>query len=209
MEITEISERLGVHANTVRFHLGTLIANGRVEHFSAEGGVPGRPARLYRPVRGMDPKGPRHYRALAEALTESLADTPDPRKRAVEAGRAWGRRQAEGSKTCSGDSSEAVTRLRDMLHELDFAPEQPIDTGGGGRRIDLRHCPFLELALERGEVVCSLHLGLMRGAMEAWGSRVTVDRLEAFVEPDLCSAHLTDGSGQATPTEEHSPHTPQ
>lgn len=209
MEITEIAEQLGVHANTVRFHLGTLVANGQVEHLSAERGVPGRPARLYRPVRGMDPKGPRHYLALAEALTESLADAPGPGRRAIEAGRAWGRRQAEGPGAGTVDSSDPITRLGHMLDELDFAPERSTDTGGGGRRIDLRHCPFLELALERREVVCSLHLGLMRGAMEAWDSRVTVDRLEAFVEPDLCSVHLTDGIGQATLTGEHSPHTPQ
>ena len=214
MEITEIAERLGVHANTVRFHLETLTANGQVEHISAERGVPGRPARLYWPVRGMDPKGPRQYLALAEALAESLAGTPDPRQRAIEAGRVWGRRQAEGMGTGSGDSSDAVTRLRHMLDELDFTPEQPTDTGGGRRRIDLRHCPFLELALERREVVCSLHLGLMRGAMEAWDSEVTVDRLDAFVEPDVCSAHLGNvrplgGNAQETSTEEHSPHTPQ
>lgn len=216
MEIIEIAERLGVHANTVRFHLATLVSNGQVEHLSAERGVPGRPARLYRPVQGMDPQGPRHYLALAEALTESLAGTTDPRQRAIEAGRAWGRRQAVGTGPGggAGDSSDAVDRLRLMLTELDFDPERPADTGGGGRRIDLRHCPFLELALERREVVCSLHLGLMRGAMEAWDSEVTVDRLDAFVEPDLCSAHLnnvrpTGGNVQETPTEEHSPHTPQ
>jgi hypothetical protein len=27
--------------------------------------------------------------------------------------------------------------------------------------------------------------------MDAWDAPVTVDRLEAFVEPDLCLAHLT------------------
>jgi len=46
-------------------------------------------------------------------------------------------------------------------------------------------------------VVCPIHLGLMRGAMEAWESPVTVDRLEAFAEPGLCVAHLApagDGS---------------
>ena len=31
----------------------------------------------------------------------------------------------------------------------------------------------------------------MQGAMEAWHSPVAVDRLEAFVEPDLCLAHLS------------------
>lgn len=187
MGITEVADRLGVHANTARFHLETLVAHGQVEHLSAERGVPGRPARLYRPVRGMDPKGPRHYRALAEALAESLATAPDARSRAVEAGRSWGRRQA--LELAEGASpTDSMTLLMRMLHELDFAPERPATDP---QCIGLRHCPFLELATHRREVVCSLHLGLMRGALEAWDSPSTVDRLDAFVEPDLCSAHLT------------------
>ena len=188
LEIVEIAERLGVHANTARFHLETLVAHGQVEHLSAERGAPGRPARRYRPVRGMDPKGPRHYRALAEALAESLATAPDARSRAIEAGRSWGRRQASET-TVTADPSGSVAPLMRMLDELDFAPERP---STDPRSIDLRHCPFLELATERREVVCSLHLGLMRGALEAWGAPMTVERLDAFVEPDLCSARLTD-----------------
>ena len=61
----------------------------------------------------------------------------------------------------------------------------------GQRQIGLRHCPFLELAETRSEIVCPVHLGLMQGAMEAWHSPVAVDRLEPFVEPDLCLAHLS------------------
>jgi predicted ArsR family transcriptional regulator len=43
---------------------------------------------------------------------------------------------------------------------------------------------------DRFPVVCPIHLGLMQGALEAWNAPVTVDRLEAFVEPDLCLAHI-------------------
>lgn len=192
MGVPEIAEQLGVHANTVRFHLETLVDNGQVEHLTAERGTPGRPARLYRPVRGMDPRGPRNYRALAETLAESLAADPDPGHRAVEAGRSWGRRQASTIAEPVGsaaDSAGPVALLIRMLDELDFAPEQPAATDR--RHIGLRHCPFLELALDRPEVVCPVHLGLMQGAMEAWGSSVTVDRLDSFVEPDLCLARLT------------------
>lgn len=30
----------------------------------------------------------------------------------------------------------------------------------------------------------------MQGALEAWQAPVDVERLDAFVEPDLCVAHL-------------------
>jgi hypothetical protein len=31
----------------------------------------------------------------------------------------------------------------------------------------------------------------MQGALETWAAPVSVDRLDAFVEPDLCLAHIT------------------
>lgn len=194
MGIAEIADRLQVHPNTVRFHLETLVSNGQVERTTADPGTPGRPPQLFQTVRGMDPMGPRHYRVLAEVLAASLATDPDPGRRAVEAGRSWGRQQASGvAGAIEGDkpieAAESVERLMGLLDELAFAPEQA--TGGGRPRIRLRHCPFLELAVRRADVVCPIHLGLMQGALESWRAPVTVDRLDAFVEPDLCIADLT------------------
>lgn len=191
--IAEIAKRLGIHANTVRFHLDTLVAHGQVERSKAPAGTPGRPPQLFAAVRAMDPTGPRHYQVLAEALVTTLAADPDPRARSLDAGRQWGRGHATALTDVTGTSeppeaAEAVEHLVALLDELDFAPEQP---SGDHSQIGLRRCPFLELARDRTDVVCPIHLGLMQGAMESWGSPVTVDRLDAFVEPDLCVAHLT------------------
>ena len=76
----------------------------------------------------------------------------------------------------------------ELLAELGFEPE-PAD-GRRTREIRLRHCPFQNLAEQHGEVICSVHLGLMPGALTAMRAPVTVDRLDPFVEPDLCVAHL-------------------
>lgn len=185
--IAAIAERLAVHPNTVRFHLDKLVENGQVERGRADRRAPGRPAQLFQAVRGMDPAGPRHYRMLAETLAHALADAPDPRASAVAAGRAWGRRSAESRDAApeADHADEAVARLVALLDELGFEPER---RGGDLPRIGLRHCPFLELAASGSPVACQVHLGLMQGALEAWRSPVTVDRLEAFVEPDLCLA---------------------
>ena len=71
---------------------------------------------------------------------------------------------------------------------MGFAPQ--LRTVDGQQQVGLRHCPFLELADGGSDVVCPVHLGLMRGALEAWNAPVTVEKLEPFVEPDLCLAHL-------------------
>lgn len=189
LSIVDIAGRLGVHPNTVRFHLDTLVENGQVERVEGDRRAPGRPAQLFQAVRGMDPTGPRHYRLLAEVLAHSLATVDDPGARAVEAGRAWGRQQGSSSGGGAGESREPISRLVALLDEIGFAPERR--DSDGQAQIGLRHCPFLELAATRSQIVCPVHLGLMQGAMDAWRSPVTVDRLEPFVEPGLCLAHLT------------------
>jgi len=197
LEIAEIAERLGVHPNTARFHLETLVRNGQAERAPSERSGPGRPAQLFRAVPGMDPGGPRHYRVLAEVLATGLSADPDASRKAVDAGRLWGSRHAaetsEGP-SYAGGALRPVEQLVRMLDELGFAPER---SGDDAAEIGLRHCPFLELAVTRADVVCPIHLGLMQGAMESWESPVSVDRLDAFVEPDLCVAHLSAGGASS------------
>lgn len=185
LRIADIATRLDMHPNTVRFHLRALVERGQVEQLTAHRGTPGRPARLFQITTGMDPTGPRRYRLLAEVLADSLASGPNPRERAIEAGRAWGRRQAAAADDVT--RSGPLDRLVTLLDEVGFAPE----LHAGDSRIGLRHCPFLELSESQSTVVCAIHLGLMQAALDTWDSPITVDRLDAFVEPDLCLAHLT------------------
>lgn len=215
----EIARRLGVHKNTARFHLESLSAAGQVSQAALAAVGPGRPAQVFSVVRGMDPNGPRHYRMLAEVLTEALQAAPDGRERAIDAGRAWGRAAAASSAGPLGSVAESITRLVELLDRFGFAPEgdggapvsqaacaaeevEPDEAGKPGSRrtlpvIGVRHCPFLELAENHRQIVCPVHLGLMRGALEAWGAPVCADTLEPFVEPDLCLVHLSAGTYQA------------
>jgi predicted ArsR family transcriptional regulator len=194
MSILAIADELGVHANTVRFHLDILVGDGQVEQVASGRKGPGRPPLMFQAVRQMDRGGTRHYRLLAEILSTALAAERNPGDKARAAGRAWGLR---GESRPDGDTGaeESIDRLIEMLDELGFAPERR--AADGEQQIGLRHCPFLELAETRAAVVCPIHLGLMQGAMETWGAPVSVDRLEAFVEPDLCVAHLA-GAGTVT-----------
>lgn len=83
-----------------------------------------------------------------------------------------------------------LDRLVALLADLGFAPDGADGAADGDDLVRLRHCPFLELARQRPDVVCSIHLGLMQGALAQWGAAVTVNRLQPFAEPDLCTAHL-------------------
>jgi predicted ArsR family transcriptional regulator len=214
--ITEVAERLGVHPNTVRFHLDALVAQGRVERTVEQPSGPGRPRTVHTVRRGMDRGGARHYRLLARMLVGRLASTGPAAETAAEAtdaGRAWGRDLVEPfAPSHRPTARESAERVAALLDDLGFAPQ--LDDGddggnddgdGGGKggdsddaaygsggpaAIRLRHCPFLELAEEYGGVVCPLHLGLMQGAFAALGAPVAAHRLEPFAEPDACVAHL-------------------
>ncbi len=188
MSIAAIADVLGVHPNTVRFHLDSLVGDGQVEQVEPDRKGPGRPPLMFRAVRQMDRGGTRHYRLLAEILAMAFSAEEDAGAKALAAGRAWGRK-LHSTPHADTDAEQAIEHLVDVLDELGFAPERRVSDGE--QQVGLRHCPFLELAEDRTNVVCPVHLGLMQGAMDAWGAPVSVDRLDAFVEPDLCLAHLT------------------
>lgn len=180
MTIIELADALEVHPNTARFHLEALVVTGQVERVDSDHHGPGRPPQLFRAARRMDPSGPTRYRVLADILTQGLAAEPDSSTRALDIGRAWGRGVPQPK------SETPAGALVGLLDEFGFAPEQSVSG-----QVRLRHCPFLDLAETRASVVCPIHLGLMQGALESWQSPISVDRLDAFAEPDVCLVHLT------------------
>ncbi|UXY31972.1 helix-turn-helix transcriptional regulator [Streptomyces sp. HUAS TT20] len=196
--VREIAEQTGLHSNTARFHLDTLVKDGLAERSTEGRGRPGRPRTVYRAAASSSqvPAGRRSYQLLAQMLTGLVTEAlPQPGQAAVNAGEAWGRYLADTpSPTQRIDTEEAIRRLTQVLADVGFAPgavqDQPDPV------IPLRHCPFREIAEEHRDVVCSLHLGLMRGALKEVRAPLGVDRLEPFVEPSLCLAHLT-------PAEQH------
>jgi predicted ArsR family transcriptional regulator len=192
LSIVEIADRLGVHPNTVRFHLGGLVEAGRAARVEVDRRAAGRPPQLFQALRRMDPFGHRDYRLLAEVMAAGLATGPDPPGRAIETGRSWGRGlEPEPTAPRGRKVRGPVERLIVLLDDLGFAPERERRASSDRPpRIALKNCPFLELAANRPQIACSIHLGLMRGALEAWGAGITVERLEAFAEPDLCRVHL-------------------
>lgn len=188
--VGEIADRVGLHANTVRFHLDALVEAGVADRTSEERELPGRPRTLYLARPDAARAGKRSYRLLAEILTSFVAaETPQPAQAAVRAGQAWGRYLADRPAPFRRvDAAAATEQLVETLDEIGFAPEAV--TTGRRRQILLHHCPFRETAEEHREVVCSIHLGLMRGLLAAVDAPVDAERLDPFVEPDLCVAHL-------------------
>jgi Predicted transcriptional regulator len=189
--VGQVAERVGLHANTARFHLDALVKAGVVERAVEDREQPGRPRTLYTARPDSTHTGQRSYRLLAEILTSYIAaQTPQPEEAAVHAGQAWGRYLAERPPPFRRiDADTATAQLVHTLDDIGFAPEAV--TSGDERQILLHHCPFREAAEEHREVVCSIHLGLVQGLLAESGAPIEAKRLDPFVAPDLCVTHLT------------------
>src|SRR6185437_16035626 len=161
--VREVADRTGLHQNTARFHLDALTDAGLATRQARPRATPGRPCVAYRATGNGGAAGERRYRLLAEMLTAMIAGVmPGPGEAAA-------------------DADEAIARLIATMTEIGFAPEVVED--GDGYQLRLRQCPFREVAEEHQDVVCKLHLGLMRGVLDQMRAPVTADQVQPFAEP--------------------------
>ncbi|MGI8417701.1 MAG: helix-turn-helix transcriptional regulator [Nakamurella sp.] len=159
----QLAAATGLHVTTVRFHLAKLIAAGLVSAQSEPRTTPGRPRIVYSPlVLLAQPDG---YQGLAAVLAEHLGRSATDRgRRAERAGRRWaGTLVAPSDQPISEDAT--AQRVTTLFDELRFEPELGARQSGGTREIALRGCPYRDVARRHPEVVCSIHLGLLRGAL--------------------------------------------
>jgi predicted ArsR family transcriptional regulator len=50
----------------------------------------------------------------------------------------------------------------------------------------LTQCPLLDAARTHPDVVCGVHLGIVRGALQEWGTSLGEVELLPFSEPGAC-----------------------
>lgn len=207
--MTALSELTSQHPNTVREHLDGLVGDRLAVRTRAPAQGRGRPAWLYGagPEAGSDP-GAREYAGLASALAAQIARTSlHPGADSIEAGRSWGHdlvRQFPAASTSTSTSAlgvgttkhrSAVTARRQvvaLLDELGFAPSTDVRAGV----VKLHRCPLLEAAQEYPEVVCGVHLGVVRGALAELGAtteQTEQTALQPFSEPGACRLDLLPG----------------
>ncbi|HSC49008.1 MAG TPA: helix-turn-helix domain-containing protein [Gaiellaceae bacterium] len=184
IDVHELARRLGLHANTVRWHLGILGDAGLVSSRTRPRTTPGRPRILYTLADEPESQERENYRLLATILSGSLSGLADGRTRAVEGGDAWGRYLVRRPPPGTRSSETDLRAVVELLEDEGFRPVV------GDSEIRMRHCPFRELAESGGEVVCAVHEGLIAGALAELGSTLELERLDPFVEPQLCIARL-------------------
>ncbi|MFI1563747.1 helix-turn-helix transcriptional regulator [Streptomyces sp. NPDC020490] len=204
LTVQQLAEGLGLHANTVRFHLTRLTKDGQVREGRAGLGGPGRPKLTYEATTGRTTgsagtaeREGNGYRLLAQILAGYLAATSDsPSRDAVAAGQEWGRhlteRPAPFSSISAEDAFDKITALMDGLgFETERSDDPPL--------LRLHRCPFRSVAAERPDVACSVHLGLMRGALQEMGAPLHPADLKVSHSPGTPCLALFERTGRAAP----------
>ncbi len=216
----ELGERLGLHTTTIRFHVDQLVAAGILgAHFVRSGGV-GRPSKKYvlrEESLGDSARaaGTKPFEVLAGLLASTLAEDESERLTPEEAGEAWALRRAEAVReerggdggdgavdgVAGGGRDAKVDQVIALLGEWGYTPDPEPLEDGTAVDVNLRACPFLDLARSHPDVVCGVHRGLLRGALTAVGEADARVSLEPFVGPDLCRArlYLPDDQRRASP----------
>jgi predicted ArsR family transcriptional regulator len=194
LDASELGRRVGLHANTVRWHLGILEDAGIVRSHAEHRATPGRPRRVWERAPGAGAGAVDEHRALAEALVSVVAGLPGAADAAETAGRAWGARLARRAGSASTPTGEPVEELVRVLDERGFEPHVE------GHEITMRRCPFVDLARESPAIVCGVHRGLVAGVLAESGSTLELDELQVFPRPGVCVLRLRgDGDGDAAP----------
>ena len=159
MTVQQVAETVHLSVATARFHLRRLEASGLIRAESEQQPRrPGRPRVMYtaRPPEAVDAGAA--YRLLADVLAEQLMAVAGPDGARV-AGHRWADRIASGAD--SDDRPDAADRIVRLLDETGFTPALSSDR----RRIELHTCPFMSLARDRADTVCTVHLGLIQGLL--------------------------------------------
>jgi predicted ArsR family transcriptional regulator len=186
--LLDVATTTGLHENTAREHLEALREQGFVVRSAARPHGRGRPAWRYAVAAGPSPDAVAEYAGLATALVEHIHHTSaDPHRDAVAAGVAWGRRLSrEHPLPVRHNAASARRQVLDVLEDLGFAPQ---DDQRSTEAV-LTRCPLLDTATRYPDVVCGVHLGIVRGAIAGYDLPPDGVDLHPFSEPHGCQLHL-------------------
>lgn len=185
LDVRGLAAEVGLHVTTARPHLELLERAHLVRHTVERSGHPGRPRRLYTAV--VEPVVGEEHRQLSQVLAAAVAGDGDGgRGRAVRAGEMWADEQVRADTSESWDV--ATRRVGELFDRLGFAPV--LVDADRVRHLKLYACPFRETARAYPEVVCAMHLGLLKGALSRLGVSPAAAGLRPFIEPELCIADV-------------------
>lgn len=186
--VAVLVEQTRLHPHTVRENLDALLASGLASRQRATPTGRGRPPWLYEATQGEATSSGSEYAGLAVALAGVIQrGSATPRQDGVDAGVHWGRQLARHASASAGHPARAAhPRLLSLLQDMGFAPR----ADPSGAVVRLTRCPLVDAARLHPDVVCGVHLGIVRGALREFGAAPLSTALVPFAEPGACRLEL-------------------
>ncbi len=215
LDAHRLADECGLHVTTVRFHLDALINAGLLTSRSAPSNGRGRPRLLYEPVsqvaHGQDDPYVELSRLLVTALNAPEGESAG--ERAEAAGYSWAVQSLGAEDEKAGEDGDAAgsddasaqaggtngkrtvaplrgvtAKINALFTELGFESDYDTSPDDASSELTLHACPFDTVAKENPAIVCRIHLGLLRGALDHLGLDGHTARVEPWVTPTACKA---------------------
>jgi predicted ArsR family transcriptional regulator len=186
VSVREMSRRLSLHPNTLRPHLRRLEEAGLVSREVRKSATVGRPQTLYT-VRQTEGEEGRDYRLLAEMLC-GLVKGQRALEQARELARQWGSYLVAQGGPKPGVRLPARRNLAVLQEAMARAGFQPRfrRSADASIEVNLRQCPFRDLADDHRELVCTLHRGLVEGMVAGLKPPLSLKEFKPFAERGIC-----------------------
>ena len=188
LAVETVAALAGIHINTARFHLESLVGAGLAKRETEIRRQPGRRRVLYSGTLPSQTTAD-GYSLLATMLAAAVAARfPEPGDDMYQVGQEWGRYlTSQPAPFEVFDEDEIGQRVLDKLDAAWFAQElRPAPAP----QLLMHNCPFAEAAQQAPDIVCQLHAGLINGALEELRSGQRVVKLEPQTQPHPCRAWL-------------------
>jgi len=190
LSVEQVAEMVGVHANTARFHLESLVDAGLASRESEITARRGRRHILYTGTLPNQTHERAHaYRLLAQILSGLIATKhPDAGDDMYDVGLRWGAYLTNRPAPYETlDEAEIDQRVLDKADALWFAPELQ---SSPRPRLLFHNCPVIDAVRGQPGLVCRLHAGMINGSLAEMHSSQRVVELEPITKPHLCCAWL-------------------
>lgn len=174
ISLVELSEKTGLHANTLRDHVRVLTSEGIIRSEVEHRAMRGRPRALFYPM---------------DAGVENEAA-----QRRIEQAKKHG--DLLGRIMPETESDPELALEPDAVHQLDALYEHLDEVGLDPRvaerdlEVALRPCAFHTLVDNHREALCRVHEGLIREVLDRAGGPVEIDRLLPLVSAHRCELVL-------------------
>lgn len=163
----EMAEQLAIHANSARFHLDALVELGYAERSAVSQGGRGRPRIRYSATAAAPDVSHDHWHKLLTTFVERFVLVlPDSMAQAEDAGVTW------GASLASDDDGQPIQGLVEHAASIGFTSTVTPDG------LIVERCPYRICEPETLDAICAVHLGMVKGYLQASGANVEPSRLQ-------------------------------